>query len=468
MPFNWGNIWPGGKPFYTPTQTTNTQIGNPSTGTHLLHPDATKRQNEKTAAMRALIEQNPDQLGTIQNTGQVNKGSMFPPWMGALMGSTAGGIYGAGQLAKNKFNSMMGNYNLANKSGLDLSNYITLGGTKPVINQGQLLSDVNDQLPRNLTQDLGASTVQASNIPYDRIMNKDLMNMDRGNIDNRGFNIPSVFGAVKGGLEWLGNKFQMSPEKRAEVEALRVNPKDKWGYSSLPGTGLRGNIWQGPGGRKINVVDPVTGAMIVRDKNLQSGFGSKSIAEMLQKQEDRAKGRFEKYGDEWTDDEHKGLSTKLYNYYKQKGLIDQWRGQPETVTTGETTGGTTIGDITGGTAGGGDYQRAPINEPDPSFSAPSTTGHMGPGGVHYAYGGRAGYQDGELVDEDINIEGPGFDVNENLMASDPGAMDSLNEMSLNVFGKPLDMLTEEEYGILIDMANEQASAGQDQGLASLV
>jgi len=80
MPFNWGNIWPGGKPFYTPTQTTNTQIGNPSTGTHLLHPDATKRQNEKTAAMRALIEQNPDQLGTIQNTGQVNKMSMFPPW----------------------------------------------------------------------------------------------------------------------------------------------------------------------------------------------------------------------------------------------------------------------------------------------------------------------------------------------------------------------------------------------------
>jgi len=58
----------------------------------------------------------------------------------------------------------MGNYNLANKSGLDLSDYITLGGTKPVINQGQLLSDVNDQLPRNLTQDLGASTVQGGNI----------------------------------------------------------------------------------------------------------------------------------------------------------------------------------------------------------------------------------------------------------------------------------------------------------------
>jgi hypothetical protein len=88
--------------------------------------------------------------------------------------------------------------------------------------------------------------------------------------------------------------------------------------------------------------------------------------------------------------------------------------------------------------------------------------------IRKAQGGRIGYRNGEFVDEDINVEGPGFDVNENLMASDPGAMDSLNEMSLNVFGKPLDMLTEEEYGMLVEMATDQASAGQDQGLASLV
>tara|TARA_R100001530_G_scaffold99562_1_gene69212 strand:+ start:47 stop:193 length:147 start_codon:yes stop_codon:yes gene_type:complete len=47
MPFTWSNIWPGGEPFYTPAQTTNTQIGNPTTGYHLLHPDAAKRQMKK-------------------------------------------------------------------------------------------------------------------------------------------------------------------------------------------------------------------------------------------------------------------------------------------------------------------------------------------------------------------------------------------------------------------------------------
>ena len=94
---------------------------------------------------------------------------------------------------------------------------------------------------------------------------------------------------------------------------------------------------------------------------------------------------------------------------------------------------------------------------------------VGGGDPFYNKGGRIGYADRGFVDEDINIEGPGFDVNENLMASDPGAMDSLNEMSLNVFGKPLDMLTEEEYGILIDMANDQAAVPEtEQGLASLV
>ena len=54
------------------------------------------------------------------------------------------------------------------------------------------------------------------------------------------------------------------------------------------------------------------------------------------------------------------------------------------------------------------------------------------------------------------------------MASDPSAMDSLNEMSLQIFGKGVHELSEEEYQMLIDMTNEQASAGQDQGLASLV
>ena len=34
--------------------------------------------------------------------------------------------------------------------------------------------------------------------------------------------------------------------------------------------------------------------------------------------------------------------------------------------------------------------------------------------VRYAQGGRIGYRNGEFVDEDINVQGPGFDVNENI------------------------------------------------------
>ena len=54
------------------------------------------------------------------------------------------------------------------------------------------------------------------------------------------------------------------------------------------------------------------------------------------------------------------------------------------------------------------------------------------------------------------------------MASDPDMFDALNDMSMNIFGKGVHELTSEEYEMLVEMATDQASAGQDQGLASLV
>ena len=84
-----------------------------------------------------------------------------------------------------------------------------------------------------------------------------------------------------------------------------------------------------------------------------------------------------------------------------------------------------------------------------------------------AQGGRIGYREGEFVDADVNIEGPGYDVNEQTAGFiDP--QDALNDMSMNVFGKPLHDLTPDEYQMLIDMANDQAMGEQDQGIASLV
>jgi len=230
----------------------------------------------------------------------------------------------------------------------------------------------------------------------------------------------------------------MSPEKRAEVEAIQGGA-DKYGWGNLPGTGLQGNVWQGSGGRKINVRDPVTGTQILRDKNLQSAFGSKTIADMIQKKEDWAKGQFEKYGDEWSDDEHRGLSTKLYNYYKSKGLIDKWKGATpvDTTTSIDQISTTQPGMPTGGQ---GDYQRAPINVPDPSFSDPITTGHMGPGGVHYAYGGRAGYQGGELVEDESMFEAtPGGMMEENIeeVQGEP-SREQLEAIAFEIFQLPLE------------------------------
>ena len=84
-------------------------------------------------------------------------------------------------------------------------------------------------------------------------------------------------------------------------------------------------------------------------------------------------------------------------------------------------------------------------------------------------GGRAGYAFGDVVDEDVNIQGPGFDVNENIeMASAVDPMDALNDMAMQIFGKPLHELTPEEKQILFEMANDQAAAGQGEGIASLV
>ena len=47
-------------------------------------------------------------------------------------------------------------------------------------------------------------------------------------------------------------------------------------------------------------------------------------------------------------------------------------------------------------------------------------------GTMWAQGGRVGYRDGEFVDEDINIEGPGFDVNENIEMAEGGSFPNEN------------------------------------------
>ena len=85
-----------------------------------------------------------------------------------------------------------------------------------------------------------------------------------------------------------------------------------------------------------------------------------------------------------------------------------------------------------------------------------------------AQGGRAGYANGEFVDEDVNIEGPGFDVNENIeMASGEGEEGILQQLYVKYIeaGFPPDQA---EAMAMQEFEQMAAGSGQDQGIASLV
>tara|TARA_R110002073_G_scaffold247335_1_gene410300 strand:+ start:1545 stop:2411 length:867 start_codon:yes stop_codon:yes gene_type:complete len=92
----------------------------------------------------------------------------------------------------------------------------------------------------------------------------------------------------------------------------------------------------------------------------------------------------------------------------------------------------------------------------------------GMSGWGLAEGGRIGYANGEFVDEDVNIQGPGFDVNENIMM----ASDDNNTMALeNLYAKYIEAGFPPEQAQAMAMQELQqmlAESGQDQGIASLV
>ena len=238
---------------------------------------------------------------------------------------------------------------------------------------------------------------------------------NQGGDETTGFKFPSILNMVTEGLGKFRDKFlpTMSPEKRAEVEAIQGSA-DQYGWGNLPGTGLRGNIWSGgSGGDKVYVANPF-GGNLLHNKNLQSYGGSKTIAEMLQGKEDWAGGQFEKYGDTWTDKDHKGISEALYNYYKSTGALQNWQkaaiNEPVVDTTAVdniidgSSGATTSGGQPGGT--GDVYEQhgwTPPTYHDDSFTSPRDSesafggDFSGAGPSRHARGGRVSYFDGGLA-----------------------------------------------------------------------
>ena len=77
-------------------------------------------------------------------------------------------------------------------------------------------------------------------------------------------------------------------------------------------------------------------------------------------------------------------------------------------------------------------------------------------------GGRIGYKHGSGIKR-LDAGAPSITYEGDMKtASAPDPMDALNDMSIEVYGKPLHQLTPEQYQMLIDMANEQAAAPREK------
>jgi hypothetical protein len=88
--------------------------------------------------------------------------------------------------------------------------------------------------------------------------------------------------------------------------------------------------------------------------------------------------------------------------------------------------------------------------------------------VNFNQGGRAGYRNGEFVDENINVEGPGFDVNENVEMAETSAFDLRIE---ELMGKGLSY--DDAYDIAAHEFQDLFAEGPEdsfnqEGIASLV
>ena len=195
-------------------------------------------------------------------------------------------------------------------------------GVTSVFNPNSMAAMVgrSNWLPQNITEE--TETIYPADNDLDANWQHQLrmQGIDRGNIDNKWYN--RITTPVMGIMRAIGDKFQRPEAKQAEYDALR-NVTDQYGTyrtGTLP-TGQEAMIVDG----KISVRAP-DGTILLRDKNFDSMFGSGSVAEMIQKKEDWAKGRFDKYGDTWTDDEHKGISKAFYDHYKNTGALAKWRG----------------------------------------------------------------------------------------------------------------------------------------------
>ena len=339
--------------------------------------------------------------------------------------------------------------------------------------------------PDNLSPDMGASNYQAPPPPQLNPLDPNWQNqlagygstMDRGNIDNTWRNtikdkIGNFAGNIPGITGALLKKFnpKRSPEKQAAYESIMgsIDPDTGRGM-------YKGNEYRIEGNKIYSELNPY-------GLNFDSAFGSKSIEEMDQKKIDWATDRLDK---------GKNISDRLRNILINRGLYKEPTGIDLTKIEDPGKGGAIVDTGTGGaavtTGGGGTFnpamdEKGRLNTGDSWHGATEARGQAfqdtggkqgqvaGPGfgkGAYWAEGGRVGYRGGELVDEDVNIEGPGFDVNENIEMAEksPFEMRIDELMDEGMSWQEAYQIASEEFGQMAEGPEESFS---EEGIASIV
>tara|TARA_R110001592_G_scaffold344001_1_gene634943 strand:+ start:921 stop:2123 length:1203 start_codon:yes stop_codon:yes gene_type:complete len=391
------------------------------------------------------------------------------------------------------FNTLRNNQLLNDQNNSGLAGYQNYDGAQEYNpNFGQSFAGIgrfdpsNMMLPSNLSQDLGASNYQdlgnstvidESKIPG-RIQKELPTNLGiMQNFKNKlkGFTTPTMaFMKMMAG--------ERSPQKQAAYDAITGGRSLGTGQGTI---GMYGGneyeLYNSPSGLKVG--SDILGYGQGYEKNFDSMFGSKSLEEMEDKTLSKAMDRLAK---------GKAISQRLRNVLTARGLIGDNIGD-NISKTGTVKGVTRPGD--GGSSSGGytgpktysfdrgAFQRSGGQRASKDGFTDPGKGSYGPHraeGGRMAYGGRAGYQEGELVEDASMVEAtPQGMMEENVesVQKEP-SREQLEVIALEIFKQPLEQLNEEQLMVVYQAAMEQEPSEEEiqfaaqespaEGIASLV
>ena len=285
---------------------------------------------------------------------------------------------------------------------------------------------------------------------------------------------------IMGGLQWLGDKFQRPEAKQKAYEAIMGDRKGLGLWDTQTGTygGNEYDLTRTPSGLKVG--SDIIGFGEGYAKNFDSMFGSESLEEMEQKKLDWATERLRS---------GKGLSKRLRDILAARGITKDRDRTGIDLTTftdkinvpaATTTGGGARHDY-GRDRGGGYTLGGGFTGTRGQVGRAGSSAGVGRG--HHSWraeGGRIGYQDGELVEDEYMAEAtPGGMMEENIeeVQGEP-SREQLEAIALEIFRLPLEQLNEQQLEVVYQAAMEQepseeevqfaAQEGPGQGIASLV